>query len=1148
LEERVMAGEVVVDIEKLRDRTASDDRSESFDTFNVLRPRFNVIANRRIAVFASDTGLCADRYDGRAVTYPFRDYMRRPDGVFVGLREGEVTVPFYMSAFDTGEPIKRSVVFSENSSEYYTECAGLSCGMKISVFGERAAVVRDFVFDNSLPYDREAELYAYIRPALAPEADIIAHPAFADLFLRPEYDSENKLFLAKRRDRTTGKETWLAAGFRVPWETVYSFSRERVLTYGEPLNFTKGFGLKTSDSASVPSPCIFLRMKLDIPASSECRNALFMCCGETRDEVTALALEVRAADPAAVPSDGYGDPAMPYGTSVSPLPKSTLAGRLARGMLPAMLCKNVFSEEILASKSEFGRDVLWRFGISGDRPIAVYRFNGDEQRAEAAAIMAEGLYGCGTPVDVVMLCDSLADRSRALFLQNGGEKCIYPVLYSELTSDELACIMRSAVYVFGKGEERRPPAKLMELIPGEPYDTGLSEGFHDDSYVISSKGHPLCNVIASEEFGCIVSQNSLGFTYALNSREFKLTPWYNDIMRDNNGEMLLVRGLGRYCDIISGSTAVFSPGRAEYLSRIGKLVFRTEVGVLQKGMAKIITVTVGNTGELDKQCALSYYIEPVLAWDRSVSNNGATLIYRRGANRIFIRGKAAPEFGGEAAVACFTPDGSECALTTNREQFLAGEVNGEVRSFAGSCAAVTAKLRIPPHSETKLRFVLCFGANGAEEMLGIAEKASTEDMKLRYELHPTISSGSDTLDRLFNVWLPWQILGCRMYARSGFYQNGGAFGFRDQLQDSTAAAYFMPSAAKRQILRCCGSQFVAGDVLHWWHETPEGKRGIRTKCSDDMLWLPYAAAEYVRVTGDTGILDEEVPYINGDELGSANERYMRVTQSGVAATVYVHCKKSLDRCYRTGSHSLIKIGSGDWNDGYNRVGEDGMGESVWLSMFYVMTVKLFLPFVRMRADDAYASELEKRAAGLAAACEDEAFENGYYLRAFYDDGRKMGAKGNECCEIDLLPQAFAELAELPDREKRASALKAAYDALYDPKAGLIALFTPPYNEDSSEDPGYVRGYPEGIRENGAQYTHAAVWLALAFLRSGDRETALRLAEALNPAERGISYRNEPYFMSADIYTAPECKGRGGWSMYTGSAAWYYRLLAELFPN
>ncbi len=1136
LEERVMSGEVVVDIAKLRDRELTDDRAETFEDFSVLRPRFNIIANRRIAVFASDTGLCADRYEGRAVTFPTRDVLRRPDGLFIGVREGDADIPFYMTAFNGKTPVKRRVTFTENGAEWISESVGLSCGMKLYLPGEKAVVMRSITVENSLSADREAELYVYMRPALAPERDILAHPMFAELFLTPEYDPENRLWLVRRRDRADGRETWLAAGFKGAGNVIWSFSRENTLTHNKPVDLSKGFALKRPDESHIPTPCVFLRLSALIPANGTWRESFFLCCGGSRAEATALALEARSA----VPETANG---ASHGTAVSPLPKSTLAGRFARAVLPAAICGCGFSESILSSRSELGRDTLWRLGISGDRPIAVYRTDRDETRAEAAARAAEGLCECGFPVDLIMLCGSPSDRARAVYIANTPEKCVYPVLYTDLTPEELAYIMSSAVYVFGGGESLPAPTAIFDIVPAEAVGTGFSEGFRDSSYIIGQHRHPLCNVIASEEFGCVVSQNSLGFTYALNSRENKLTPWYNDIMRDNNGELLLVKGVGKYFDLIAGSTAVFSPCKAEYLSRVGKLVFRTEVNVPQKRLGKLVTVRVDNTGELEKQIALTYYTEPVLGADRRDSHDGAMLSYRRGERALFVRGSGG-EFPGEMGLGC----DCECVMTTDREGFFAGEVSGEVRPFAGSCAAVTARVKLPPHSVREVRFTLCWSRTDASETLAAAENSDPADFIPEYELHPTIKSGSDTLDRLYNVWLPWQILGCRMRARSGFCQNGGAYGFRDQLQDSTAAVYFMPSETRRHILRCCTAQFVAGDVLHWWHETGSGRKGIRTRCSDDMLWLPYAAAHYIRITGDSSLLSDEAPYTDGEELGSAHEKYMRVTASSVTATVYEHCVKALDRCYRTGPRSLIKIGGGDWNDGFNRVGEDGMGESVWLSMFYVAVVKLFAPLARQHGDPAFAAILEKRASALSASVEDTAFENGYYLRAFYDNGAKMGAAENECCKIDLLPQAFAELAGLPDKEKRRSALKAALDKLYDEEHGIIKLFDPPFTPASAEDPGYVRGYPEGIRENGGQYTHAAVWLALAFLRSGDRETAEKLAKALDPANRGAEYKNEPYYMSADIYTNPDCYGRGGWPLYTGSAAWYYRLLGELYGS
>ena len=472
LEERVMSGEAVVDIGRLRDRELADDRAETFDGFSVLRPRFNIIANRRIAVFASDTGLCADRYCGRAVTFPTRDFLRRPDGIFVGVREGDARIPFYMTAYNGKATVKRTVTFSENSSEYRAESVGLACGMRVSLFGEKAAVMRDIAVENILGYDRDIEIYAYLRPALAPENDIIAHPAFAELFVGTEYDAEQRLYLVRRRDRESGKETWLAAGFVKPGSVIHSFSRERVLTHGKPVSFSKGFALKRSDDSHIPSPCIFLRLSAAVPANGEYRNTLFVCCGDSRDEVTALAAEIRRTDPV-IGTDA------PYGAAVSPLPKSTLAGRAARAILPAAICGERFTGEIADGGSRPGRDTLWKLGISGDRPIAVYRYVRDDDRAEAAARAAEGLCECGYPVDVILLCDNRGDLSRAGYLANTSVKCVYPVLYTELSADELKFITGSAAYVSGEDEQRPAPAELMDILPAEPLDTGLEEGFRD---------------------------------------------------------------------------------------------------------------------------------------------------------------------------------------------------------------------------------------------------------------------------------------------------------------------------------------------------------------------------------------------------------------------------------------------------------------------------------------------------------------------------------------------------------------------------------------------------------------------------------------------------------------------------------------------
>ncbi|MBQ8903028.1 MAG: hypothetical protein IJY73_01850, partial [Oscillospiraceae bacterium] len=551
--------------------------------------------------------------------------------------------------------------------------------------------------------------------------------------------------------------------------------------------------------------------------------------------------------------------------------------------------------------------------------------------------------------------------------------------------------------------------------------TDIPEGFSDDSFIIDKKGHPWCNVLASRNFGGIVSQNSLGFTYAINSRENKLTPWYNDTMHDNNGEMLLVRGLGKYYDIIKGARTVFSPGKADYYGKIKDMHYHTCVGVYQRGMGKEITVSITNKSRSEKSCELSYYVEPVLGTDRGANNYGAGLKLTEDENAVYAKGRNSG-FEGEMAVYC----NRKTKRTTNREWFLSGVTDSGVTPCMNGCIALTTKLKVKPEETVDVKFILSCAKKNSQKQLSAFENVSTEWKK---EKHPVISSNSPVFDKLYSTWLPWQILGCRMWARSGFYQNGGAFGFRDQLQDSMAAAYFMPKEAKRQILNCCASQFTEGDVLHWWHRTGMGRRGVRTTCSDDLLWLPFVTAHYIKVTGDSSILKLDVRYIEGESLIDAHEKYMEVKKSDASENVYLHCKKALEKGFKKGDKGHIKIAGGDWNDGYNRVGAGGRGESVWLSMFYVLTVKEFAPIAREMHDDAYAEELEKRGAELTTAVTENAYENGYFLRAFYDDGTKMGSKDSDCCKIDLLPQAFSVLADIPDEEKKKSALDNAYRQL-----------------------------------------------------------------------------------------------------------------------
>jgi cellobiose phosphorylase len=536
---------------------------------------------------------------------------------------------------------------------------------------------------------------------------------------------------------------------------------------------------------------------------------------------------------------------------------------------------------------------------------------------------------------------------------------------------------------------------------------------------------------------------------------------------------------------------------------------------------------------------------------------------------IFARNAYNAEFADR--VAFFDVDDTARTHTCDRTEFIGR--NGSLRSPAAlqrsrlsgkcgaaldPCAALQVSFNLAPGLEREIVFKLGVG-HDIHDAFALAQRfsgsfAATETLEaVRQYWQRTlgvvqVETPDLGLNVLANGWLLYQTLACRLWGRSGYYQSGGAFGFRDQLQDVMALVHAEPQRVREHLVRCAAHQFVEGDVQHWWH--PPSNRGVRTHCSDDYLWLPLALCRYIQATGDYGVLDEMAHFLEGRPVKPQEDSYYDLpSQSHETASLYQHGVRAILHGLNFGAHGLPLMGSGDWNDGMNLVGIDGKGESVWLGFFLCDVLDQFGKLARLRGDMAFAGQCHEERLKLSQNIEENAWDGGWYRRAYFDDGTPLGSASNPECQIDSIAQSWSVLSGVGSAERCAQAMQALSDRLIRRDAALVQLLDPPFN-NSNLDPGYIKGYVPGVRENGGQYTHAAIWAAMAFARQGDGERAFELIAMINPVNHGNSaesiaiYKVEPYVVAADVYGVAPHLGRGGWSWYTGSAGWMYRLFTE----
>ncbi|WP_408886104.1 GH36-type glycosyl hydrolase domain-containing protein [Komagataeibacter swingsii] len=689
---------------------------------------------------------------------------------------------------------------------------------------------------------------------------------------------------------------------------------------------------------------------------------------------------------------------------------------------------------------------------------------------------------------------------------------------------------------------------------------------------------PWINVIANDAFGFQVSAEGSGYTWSGNSREHQITPWSNDPVSDHAGETFYFRDEDTgtlWCPTAAtrrDATATYVTRHGRGYTRLDRVAHGIASSLLQyvpvSDPVKITRIQMHNQSDQPRTLSVTAYVEWVLGPARSTAAPFVMTEHDGETGALFARNRWNAEYADRVAFADI--GGYLTARSGDRAAFIgpngtmalplafthAGGVRGATGAGLDPCGVVQTMVTLPPGGRAEILFLLGEGmdADHARSLIGQYRTTDPDQVLAAVTRHWDTVTGAiqvqtpdRTMDIMLNGWLLYQSLASRVQARAGFYQASGAYGFRDQLQDGMALALSCPDRVRAHLLRAASRQFVEGDVQHWW--LPGTGAGVRTHISDDCAWLAHTVAHYVATTGDTGVLDERIPFLQAPGLPiTEHDRFMIPALSEQDGTLFEHCARALDHSLAVGSHGLPLMGTGDWNDGMNRVGEQGRGESVWLGWFLHDALMTFIPLARARGDGARVQAWQDHANALATALE-AAWDGDWYLRAYFDDGTPLGSHASAECQIDAISQSWAVLSGVALPERAEHAMRSAMARLVRPDEGLVLVLTPPFDA-IGPDPGYIRSYPPGIRENGGQYTHAALWTTMAMAVLGDGERAHGLFHMLNPInhtgrpEDVARYRLEPYVVAADIYSRPPHVGRGGWSWYTGSAGWMQRVGTE----
>jgi cellobiose phosphorylase len=1159
-------------------------------------PRAHLLSNGRYRVVLTDGGGGYSAWQNVGLTRWAADRSRDVGGVWFYLRDLERGARWSAGRNPiAGNPDRYETARDGGSVAIVREECEIESRLDVVVDPESDCEYRILALTNRSGTERRLDVTSYLEVTLNDPAADAAHPAFSKLFVETELSAEANGLLARRRPRSPDDPSlWMGHGFWLeggaPGDVEIETDRARFIGRGRSLTDPAALDTGTCLSGSVGpvlDPVFSLRRAVRLAPGGTARLVTLVATGERRDD---LSHRLTAPDRRRI--EAVLEAARRLDLPADPERLASLTGALLFGAAP------VATPADLPEASPLTPGDLSALGAPGNVPLVLAAVRGDPDRAELQSFdkVVRWWRQNGLPVTLLVLEDGASaagavDRDPSTIIRPASE--VAPELLTlaqrcaRLTLDRLrdpAPALRVAPRAESPILDRHSAATLDATEELRAFN-GFGGFSADGSEYVIRLGYvdgrlrlpprPWTNVIANETAGFIASETGAGYTWTVNSRENRLTPWSNDPVLDPPGETLYLRDEDR--DLCWSPTPGPLPDGRAYECRhgFGYTIWRhasldleqeTTAFVPRRDGVKLVRLRVTNRGPTARRLSVLFCARWVLG--TTPEQDGRFVVTQHDADTGAIlavhpyRGPLA----GRVAFACVVgPEGRSVAAshTADRAAFLATERSGaplDGRTGAGldPCAAFRVPFTLAGRATAQYCVLLGEADNRAaalELCRHYADPTAVSDAldEVRRFWRDTlgrlqIATPAPALDLVVNGWLAYQDLSCRMWGRSAFYQSGGAYGFRDQLQDSSALVWLSPETTRSQILLHAAHQFPEGDVLHWWH--PPDSRGIRTRFADDPLWLPFVTSEYIRHTGDEGVLQKSVRFLEARTLAAGEEQaFLFPRRSGSDADLYEHCCHAVDRSLTRGAHGLPLIAGGDWNDGMNRVGRLGRGESVWLGFFLYEVLQRVLPWCERRSDRTRIERYRAILPSLRAALNEGGWDGAWYRRAYYDDGVPIGSAQSDECRIDAIAQAWAVLSGAAPPDRAALALDALEEHLVDAPAGLIRLLTPPFDR-TAHDPGYIKGYVPGVRENGGQYTHGALWAVRALAELGRDERAAALLEMLSPVTRAQGpeavavYQAEPYVVAADVYGAAPHVGRAGWTWYTGSAGWMYRVAVE----